>query len=74
MKTTVTEADHDKVWRVTDTWLHYAWVEDRWRAYPCDPRRSPDVMSIASHAQRDDGTLADNRGFVEVKEGSCDSS
>jgi hypothetical protein len=55
-----------RIWRAVDySWLHYAWVDSRWRVYPIDPRRSPSVQSVPASGQVD-GTVCRSTGFEEV--------
>jgi hypothetical protein len=65
-KTTLTAADRGKIWKASDpSWMHFAWVNAHWRAYPCDPRDNPFVLSVAATSQVD-GVLVRKLGFVEV--------
>jgi hypothetical protein len=66
MKTELTRADRDKVWRAVDpAWMHYAWRDHAWRAFPMDPRTNPHVMSVVASLQPD-GVLERPSGLVEA--------
>src|SRR4029077_20340904 len=67
LKTILTEADRGKVWRAIEPeWLHYAWLDDHWECYPCDPRRNPYLTNHWAARTNSEDLLERKAGFVEV--------
>ena len=66
MKIELGPDDRDKVWKIADSWVHYAWADGQWYCYPGDPRRlSPGVIRHRASRQ-EAGAIRRMNGLVEV--------